>query len=403
MISNQLVHYPFTTIRFSLNIFHTMSENIQNVFVRDTETRLKPKPHIVYKVEVNAAVRTWSVWKRYSEFDELNDKLIRLFPSNPPPIEMPAKHYFTSTLGNPVLVEERRRGLEDYLRGVLFHKDDRWRETDEWRDFLAIPTGRPLDAASMYTSESWLDEYNEVQAKAKEIRSLLNKRETHIARNEVQLSHNFNLQAKKNLTLLGMRVTQLETGLRGLAEGSGKDGKVMSEGELRRRQDMITELKEEKDTLTKLVLATRTDISKAATPASSMDRAALFRQPDKSSMNRGIVGNGNNNGILSKAASATPPSSRRVFGNSRVTMPAETEQTRGLDNDGLINLQKQTMEEQDHHIEQFSAILSRHKHIGLAIGQELDYQNQLLNELDEDLDRTSDKLRFTTRKMNSIK
>jgi len=379
-----------------------MSENIQNIYIRDTETRLNPKPHIVYKVEVNAAVRTWSVWKRYSEFDELNDKLIRLFPSNPPPFEMPAKHYFQSTLGNPVLVEERRRGLEDYLREILFHKDDRWKETEEWRDFLAIPTGRPLDAASMYTSESWLDEYNEVQAKAKEIRSLLNKRETHIAHNEVQLSHNYNLQAKKNLTLLGTRVTQLETGLKGLAEGSGKDGKIMSAGELRRRQDMLTEIKEEKDTLTKLVLATRTDISKAATPASSMDRAALFKQPVRPSMNKGIVGNGNNNGISSKVASATP-SSRRVFGNSRATMPAETEQTRGLDNEGLINLQKQTMEDQDSHVEQFSAILSRHKHIGLAIGQELDYQNQLLNELDGDLDRTADKLRFTTRKMNSIK
>jgi regulator of vacuolar morphogenesis len=238
-----------------------------------------------------------------------------------------------------------------------------------------------------------------VQAKAKEIRSLLNKREIHITHNEVQLSHNYNLQAKKNLTFLGTRVIKLETGLKGLAEGSGKDGKIMSDGEIRRRQDMLSELKEEKDTLTKLVLATRTDISKAATPASSMDRAALFKQPDKS-MNKGIVGNGNSNGTPPKA-SATP-SSRRVFGNSRA-MPAETEQTRGLDNEGLIKLQQQTMEDQDQHVEQFSAILSRHKHIGLAIGQELDYQNQLLNELDADLDRTSDKLRFTTRKMNSIK
>uniref|UniRef100_A0A1D1YWP3 Vacuolar morphogenesis protein 7 n=1 Tax=Anthurium amnicola TaxID=1678845 RepID=A0A1D1YWP3_9ARAE len=373
-----------------------MTENIQNIYVRDTETRLRPKPHLVYKVEVNAAVRTWSVWKRYSEFDELNDKLIRLFPSNPPPFEMPTKHYFQSTLGNPALVEERRRGLENYLNGIQFHEDARWRETGEWSDFLAIPTGRPLDAASMYTSESWLDEYNEVQAKAKEIRSLLNKRETHISRNEVQLSHNYNLQAKKNLTMLGMRVTQLEAGLKGLAEGSGKDGKIMLGGELRRRQDMLTELKEEKDTLTKLVLATRTDVSKAATPASSMDRAALFKH------DKGNVGNGNNNGIPSRLASATPSSSRRVFGNSRA-MPAETEQTRGLDNEGLVSLQKQAMEDQDKHVEQFSAILSRHKHIGLAIGQELDYQNQLLNELDGDLDRTSDKLRITTRKMNSIK
>jgi regulator of vacuolar morphogenesis len=101
------------------------------------------------------------IWKRYSEFDELNDKLVRLFPNNPPPYEMPVKHYFQSTLGNPVLVEERRRGLEEFLRGILFHKDDRWRETDEWKEFLAIPTGRSLDASTMYTSESWIDEHNQ--------------------------------------------------------------------------------------------------------------------------------------------------------------------------------------------------------------------------------------------------
>ncbi|CAG8472760.1 9923_t:CDS:2 [Diversispora eburnea] len=360
-----------------------MNEGIQNIYIRDTETRNTPKPHIVYRVEVHAAVRTWSIWKRYSEFEELNYKLVRIFPLNPPPYEMPVKHYFQSTLGNPALVEERRRGLEEFLRGILFHKDDRWRETDEWKEFLAIPTGRPLDASAMYTSESWLDECNQAQSITKEIRSLLNRRETHIARNEVQASHNCGVQAKKNLTTLGVRVSQLESGLIGLAKGTGRDRKTMSEGELRRRQDILNDLKDEKDTLTKLVLANRPDISKSTTPASSGDRASLFRQPVQP---------------ISKRA----PPSRRVFGNTRA-LPAETELTRGLDNEGLVNLQKTTMEDQERHVEQFSAILSRHKQLGLAIGQELEIQNQMLSELDEGIDQTSSKLRFTTRKMNSIK
>ncbi|CAG8704019.1 17828_t:CDS:1, partial [Acaulospora morrowiae] len=332
------------------------------------------------------------------EFDELNDKLIRLFPNNPPPCEMPAKHYFQSTLGNPVLVEERRRGLEEFLRGILFHKDDRWRETDEWKEFLAIPTGRSLDATTMYTSESWLDEYNQVQSMTKEIRSFLNRRETHIINNEVQASHNCGVQAKKSLATLGVRVSQLESGLTGLAKGMGRDGKVMPEGELRRRQDLLNDLKDEKDMLNKLVLANRPDISKATTPASSVDRAALFRQqPSRQRTLPQQPGRFGNN--ISKGINGPPPS-RRVFGNSRM-MPAETEVTRGLDNEGLVNLQRQTMEDQEHHVEQFSAILSRHKQIGLAIGQELDIQNQMLSELD--VDQTASKLRFATRKLNSIK
>ncbi|CAG8703260.1 27458_t:CDS:2 [Dentiscutata erythropus] len=360
-----------------------MSENIKNLYVRETETRNEPKPHIVYRVEVHAEVRTWSIWKRYSEFDELNDKFIRLFPNNPPPFEIPAKHIFQSTLGNPVLVEERRRGLEDYLRGILFHKDDRWRETEEWKEFLSIPTGRPLDTTTMYSSESWLDEYHQVQALTKEIRSLINRRETHIARNEVQASHNCSVQAKKSLTTLGVRTSQLESGLIGLAKGTGRDGKIMSEGELRRRQDLLNDLKDEKDTLTKLVMANRPDINKATKPASSVDRAALFRTPSRQHSHPQV---------FQKA----PPTSRRVFGNTRAmtVMPAETEVTRGLDNEGLVELQRKTMEDQDRHAEQFSSILNRHKHIGVAIGQELEFQNRLLTELSENVDQTANKLRI---------
>nr|CAG8446066.1 12715_t:CDS:2 [Entrophospora candida] len=372
-------------------------EGIQSICIKNTETRQSPKPHVVYRVEVQAAVRTWTIWKRYSEFDELNDKLSRLFPNNLPPCEIPGKNYFQSTLGNPILIEERRRGLEEYLKAILSHRDDRWRETDEWKAFLAIPTGRSIDPINMYTFESWLDEFQQVQALAKEIRSHLNRRETHIAKNEVQASHNCSLQAKKCLATLGVRASQLESGLTGLAKGSGRDGKVMSEGELRRRQDMLNDLKDEKDTLAKLVLANRPDYSKATTPASSIDRAALFRQPirQRSSPQLGKFGGSaimdtpaNGNGLATSPTSSiltnsqTNLSSRRVFGNARAT-PAETEQTRGLDNEGLVKLQKQAMEDQDRHVEQFTAILNRQKHIGLAINNELEIQNQLLTELDE--------------------
>ncbi|CAG8629900.1 17991_t:CDS:1 [Cetraspora pellucida] len=379
-----------------------MSENIKNIYIRETETRSTPKPHIVYRVEVHAEVRTWSIWKRYSEFDELNDKLVRLFPNNPPPFEIPAKHYFQSTLGNPVLVEERRRGLEDYLNGILFHKDACWRETEDWKEFLSIPTGRPLDTTTMYSSESWLDEYHQVQAITKEIRSLINRRETHIARNEVQASHNCSVQAKKSLTTLGVRTSQLESGLIGLAKGTGRDGRIMSEGELRRRQDLLNDLKDEKDTLTKLVLAHRPDINKVTKPASSVDRAALFRAPVRQRSlpaigNNGIGVSANDSSIVQKA-----PASRRVFGNSRA-MTVETEATRGLDNKGLVELQKQTMEDQDRHAEQFSAVLNRHKHIGIAIGQELEIQNRMLSELSENVDQTASKLRVATKKLNAIR
>ncbi|KAG9284289.1 hypothetical protein G9A89_002099 [Geosiphon pyriformis] len=389
-----------------------MIESILSVKIRETTTRQQPKPHIAYEVEVRAAVRTWVVWKRFSEFEDLNKKFLRLFPNHPPPVDMPAKHFFQSTLGNPVLVEERKRGLEEYLQAILNDRDDRWRDTDEWREFLAIPTGRPLDASTMYTSESWLDEYNQVQSIARDIRSLLNRRETHFAKNEVQASHNCSLQAKKSMSTLNARLSQLDTGLQGLAKGSGRDGLVMLEGELRRRMDMINDLKDERDTLTKLVLANRPDIGKASTPASNIDRNSLFRQPIRQRSSPQLTrGSGlgmtvtyPSSNLSGSFTSSTRPTvaSRRVFGNTAAPMPVETEQTRGLDNDGLVKLQQQAMSDQDLHVEQFSALLHRQKHIGLAIGQELDIQNNMLDDLDNDVENMAGKLRYAQRKITNI-
>ncbi|CAG8487420.1 10120_t:CDS:1 [Ambispora gerdemannii] len=389
-----------------------MSESILSVKIREATTRQQPKPHIAYEVEIRAAVRTWAVWKRFSEFEDLNKKFLRLFPNHPPPVDLPVKHFFQSTLGNPVLVEERKRGLEDYLQAIQTDPDDRWRETDEWKEFLAIPTGRPLDASTMYTSESWLDEYNQVQAVARDIRTLLNRRETHISRNEVQASHNCGVQAKKNLTTLNTRVIQLDAGLQGLAKGSGRDGHVMLEGELRRRMDMLNDLKNQKETLTKLVLANRPDITKSSSQASNVDRSVLFRQPEVSSARQqlprtasgSIMTNitASSNSSIVSSNSKPNVSSRRVFGNTTAKMPSETEQTRGLDNEGLLQLQQQTMQDQDLHVEQFSAMLSRQKHIGLAISDELDMQNGMLDELNGQTEMIGDKLRYSQRKIANI-
>ncbi|RUO97154.1 hypothetical protein BC936DRAFT_140890 [Jimgerdemannia flammicorona] len=385
-----------------------MSEVIQALFIRTTETRQDPKPHTVYCVQVQGPVRTWSLWKRYSEFDHLHTQFLRLFPKNPPPLNLPQKSIFQSTLNNPPLIEDRRRGLEAYLRGILSSRDDRWRESNVWKEFLSIPTGRPLDTASMYTSESWLDEFREMQTSAREIRSHLNRRETHLARNEISASHNCTMQAKKLLVSLQSRIANLESGLQGLAKGAGASiGSPMSEGELRRRQDMLSELKDEKETLMKLANTGRQETL-------LYDRRALLNDSETSASSSGDYGFPifsssssllSNNGTLNGRSPPKPAAtSRRVFGNVNLSAaPKETEVTRGLDNGGLITLQQQMMEDQDQQIEQFSSILARQKHVGMAIEQELETQIQLLDELVPSVDRTQGKLKFTQKRLNKIK
>jgi regulator of vacuolar morphogenesis len=163
---------------------------------------------------------------------------------------------------------------------------------------------------------------------------------------------------------------------------------LMTEGELRRRQDMLAGLKDERDGLARLVSAARADIMPSDTtkqPAKAGDRRALLKT--------------NNSPPRHSAA----PVSNRVFGNANRQPPRETEQTRGVDNEGLLKLQQQMMEDQDSQVEQFSSILSRQRQVGYAIGQELENQNQLLEELDADVDRTQVKLKFANKKLNKIK
>ena len=68
-------------------------------------------------------------------------------------------------------------------------------------------------------------------------------------------------------------------------------------------------------------------------------------------------------GASSSSAGGQRP--RRVFGAE------ETEQTRMLDNQGVMQLQKQQVEVQDQALDQLLGILTKQKQIASAIGNEL--------------------------------
>ncbi|ORZ00517.1 Phox homologous domain-containing protein [Syncephalastrum racemosum] len=361
-----------------------MGDNtVQAIYVPSTETRQQPKPHTVYGVQVKAAVQTWQVWKRYSDFVKLHDQFLSIFPQSPPPQPLPARRIFPPTFSDAGRVDERRRGLENYLRAILSSRDDRWRQTDLWKDFLGTPKGRGVNT---FTSESWLDEYNGLTAITREVRSLVNKRSTHIARNEISAAHNCTVQAKKQLITLSSRLSQLDSTLSQLDD--------MAEGEERRRQDMLATLKEERDTLMTLVLSAKQQqeqlFQRQETEAHVSDADEKKKQDQASLLphqkrQNSTIGTG------------------RAFGAAAKQRAQETQVTRGLDNDGLLQYQQQTMQEQDKQVEQFSTLLARQKQLGIAIGDELEVQNQILDELDHDVGRTAMKLKFANKKLATIK
>ncbi|KAI0038660.1 syntaxin [Auriscalpium vulgare] len=352
---------------------------IQAIYVRGHEERPEPKPHVVFRIEIQANVRSWQMWRRYSEFADLHTELTKSTGA-PPPAPLPPKHALAMlrSRNDAARLEERRAGLEAYLRAILSAKDPRWLDSFALRDFLGVPVGKHADpgGAAGFTSSSWLDEHLELSARVRDIRADVNRRDAFSDRGDVAASHTSNVAAKRKLAAVLTRTGALGEGLQAL----GLSG--MSEGELQRRTDMVARLQDDCEKLAKMLTVARQTsrgLGAAAerNPAATSDRAALLDAP---------------------SSFAKPVT--RVFGAA--AQPKETEVTRPLDDHGLLQLQSTQMEQQDTQLAQLSAILARQKQLGSAIGQEIAIQNELLDDLTNEVDRVGGKLTSAKKQMNRL-
>ncbi|KAG8990216.1 hypothetical protein FRB90_001847 [Tulasnella sp. 427] len=364
---------------------------VQAIFIKGHENRLEPKPHTVYRIEIQGPVRSWQVWRRYSEFDDLDTELSKTAGASP--AALPPKHTFSlkRRFNEDAIIKERESGLETYLRAILSNKDPKWRECVAFKTFLNIPTTSSMGAAisdptssggpQQFTSASWLDEQTALQSIVRDIKSDINKRNALADAGEVSQSHQTNVQAKKKLATLLTRIGGLAKGL----DDMQKTG--MSDGEVQRRGDMIARLQDECEKLGKMVIASRqsrggfsSGSAAERNPASEADRIALMGS-------RATASQVSNGGTIT-----------RKFGAAAL----ETEQTRALDDAGLLQLQQTEVDTQDVQLSQLSSILQRQKQIGLAIGNEIQEQNEMLDRLTDDVDRVGGKLAGAKKQMNRL-
>ncbi|KAH9946672.1 syntaxin [Amylocystis lapponica] len=355
---------------------------IQAIHIRGHEERTSPKTHTVYRIEVQANVRSWQMWRRYSEFVDLHVELTKSTGAAPP-CELPPKRGLSlfKPRSDPALIEERRAGLELYLRAILSAREDRWRDSFAFRDFLGVPVGKQADdpgAPAHFTASSWLDEHADLQARVRDIRADINRRDALADRGDVAAAHQANVQAKKKLAGVLSRVGVLEDGLRMLGLGG------MSEGELQRRTDMAARLRDDCEKLAKMVTVARLTSrglgsSAERNPAAASDRAALLETSSQSSFARPVT---------------------RVFGAA--AKPQETEQTRPLDDHGLFQLQETQMAQQDQQLAALTTILHRQKQLGVAIGNEIAEQDDMLDDLTTGVDNVGRKLTNAKKQMNRL-
>ncbi|KAG8057921.1 hypothetical protein GUJ93_ZPchr0002g25482 [Zizania palustris] len=71
----------------------------------------------------------------------------------------------------------------------------------------------------------------------------------------------------------------------------------------------------------------------------------------------------------------------------------------GLDNQGIVTLQRQIMREQDDGLQKLEETVLSTKHIALAVNEELDLHTRLIDDLDDHVDGTNSRLQHVQRRL----
>ena len=353
------------------------------ISIPNTQTSATPKPYTLYNITLRLPLRSFILQKRYSDFDTLNSNLTAQAGSQPP-VPLPSKSWFTRTISSPALTEERRKDLEAYLVGINEAEDGRWRATSAWRSFLNLPGNSgtrgglasdlpnalngPGGTQALTDPVVWLDHHRDLKSQIHDARLALTRRDQ---ASTALGQHEASAQAKKCLVRASTMIGTLDTGLRTLSSGSIKGGSSLGEGELHRRRDLTSSARRELEGLESLLSAMATKSAIDKTVANASEKASLV------------------------GAQRPKPASGRVLGK-------ETSQTRALDNQGVVQLQKQLIQEQDEDVNVLASAVARQKELGVQIQEELEVQNEMLGMMDEDVTRVQGKMDVARKRIAKI-
>ena len=80
----------------------------------------------------------------------------------------------------------------------------------------------------------------------------------------------------------------------------------------------------------------------------------------------------------------------------------ETDTTAELSSQGLLQVQQDVMQQQDQELEALERTVVGTKHIALQINEETELHNRLLDDLDENVDGTSSRLKAAQRRLQIV-
>lgn len=307
--------------------------------------------HIIIKERVEYVVR-----RRYSDFDIFATELEQEM-GEPAPVALPSKKWIGNR--NKEFLDDRRRGLELFLRRLV--KKEEWRESLALQKFLETSkhSGKTRSSANYEPSVEWAKTTSEM-------------------RTMIQTARDSQGVERRRL------IIAMKTKLREL-ESSLLEDKTLGEGEYMRRRNIILEFTQ--------VLG---KVENVGHGRFGNDSKSIYSSASSSSGGKDTIND--TSGSVSLFGNSEPQrSSRRVLGAG-----GETDRTRQYNNSGLLTMQNQEMEEQDKIIEGLRKTIRTQRELGEQIHEELEYQNKLLDDIDQDTHATSAKLNQASRRVKKF-
>lgn len=299
--------------------------------------------------------------KRFSQFVQLQQRMLRELNVKKCPFDLPTKTY--SLWGGKIsdvdddVIKQRKVQLTQYLYDILNTSfDTKWRDSRSMSEFI-----------SLEKNQNWSNLINHLKGQngTSNITQFNNEDDEWLTqfrdcKNELiqcQQSHNIN-----DLMKLRLKVNELD------GQISSQNGKTItiSNNELIRRQNLLKMLKND---ITDLSLQ-----SMSPTQAKGNETLSI----------PGVFG----------IATATARTSKKPRNNGRRKF-GETAHTENLDNKTLYQDNKLVLQNQDQDLEQLHAMIQRQKMLSMDMNNELNQQNELLDEFESDVARVRGKMDTT--------
>lgn len=342
-----------------------------------TNTSTSSDGKVYYHIALKLPLRSFTITKRYSEFDELVNKLcIDLGISNQDfPYVLPPKTgilSFTSSKSESIK-NDRKIKLSQFLNSLIRDKD--LQNNSIVHNFLQLPinftftdtlfrsdsdekSGHErdliIDDESLITNFKWL----EILRFFKFTISELSKNYDYSVQRKITTRDKVNKLIKPNLSKLSHRLNTLHK------------SRDIDTNEYNRRIVLLKDVENELSNLQDNLLSQNN-----------------YTSSQNFDSKRDLLNGAN--------------PSKRVFGKSDFT-PRETNDTMALGNKELLQQQQQIHKIQDQEVESLRKIVARQRQLGETINLEVLEQNQLLDMFAEEVDQTTDKVRSARNKARNI-